>query len=353
LTFGIVLPAERYPDAGSQVEFQRQFVEQLRGRPGIDAVGGVFPLPLTGMGLGSRYAPDLASFGDGSARQAQYRLTYPGYFESLSTPVIAGRTFRQADQDGARNVVVINRSLAERAWPDEPAVGKRLFIRRGDRPEAAAVEVVGVVDHHAVVDVDEEGPETVWFLTAFAGEIGFFTGVTWTARTAGDPMSIAPTAREVLASLDPNLAVVNVEPLQTVVDESMAQMRFSTTMIGLFALLALVLSVVGLYGVLAYRVRQRLPEIGVRLAFGAAPTRIFSLVVGQGMLLVGLGIAIGVAFALVAGRLLSGQLVGVGAADPLTYAAIVAIFAAVAIAACALPALRATRVDPAVSLRDD
>jgi putative ABC transport system permease protein len=158
---------------------------------------------------------------------------------------------------------------------------------------------------------------------------------------------------ERLRALDPGLTLDDIEPLAERVRDSTAQLRFSTTLLAIFGLLALLLSVVGLYGVLAYRVRQRLPEIGVRLAFGAAPARIFSLVVGQGMGLVGLGIAIGVAVALVAGRLLSGQLVGIGAADPLTYVAIVAAFVAVAMAACALPALRATRVDPAISLRDE
>jgi len=353
LTFGFTLPADRYPDAERQVEFQRQFMQQLEALPQITRAGGGFPLPLTGAGFGSRYAPDLASFEDGSARQAQYRLVYPGYLETLGTQVLAGRTLSQADQDGARNYVVINEALANRAWPEESALGRTLFIRRGDRPEGVAVEVVGVVEHQAVEDLREDPLETVYFSSAFAGEIGFFTNITWTVRTDGDLLSIQPSIEQALAGLDADIPLTNVEPLQVRVDESTAQLRFSSTLFTLFGLLALLLAVVGLYGVLAYRVRQRLPELGVRMAFGATTGRIFSLVLRQGLLLVGAGLAAGTLLALAMTRGLSEQLVGLTAGDPLTYLAIITLFSLVATVACSVPALRATRTDPAETLGSD
>lgn len=350
LTFGFTLPADRYPDAERQVEFQRQFTQRLEELPQIIQAGGGFPLPLSGAGFGSRYAPDLAGFEDGSARQAQYRLVYPGYFETLGTQVLAGRALTQADQDGARNYVVVNEALSNRAWPGESALGKTLFIRRGDRPEGIATEVVGVVEHQAVQNLREDPIEVVYFPSSFAGSIGFFTGVTWTVRTQGDPFDARLPIEQVLADLDADIPLTNVEMLQTRVEEATAKMRFSSTLLSLFGLLALVLAVVGLYGVLAYRVRQRLPELGVRLAFGATAGRIFSLVLRQGLLLVGVGLGIGTLLALAMTRALTDQLVGLSASDPLTYLTIIVLFALVAAIACTVPALRATRADPAITL---
>jgi len=352
-TFNLVLPVERYPDAARQVEFQRQFKQRLESLPQIESSGAVFPLPLTGAGFGSRYAPDMASFEDGSARQAQYRLVYPGYFATLNTQLLAGRLLTQADQNLASNYVVINQALADRAWPNESPLGKRLFIRRGDRPEAAATEVVGVVAHQAIQDLREEAPEVVYFLTAFAGEIGFFTGVNWAVRSDTQPEQLRRMLEQSLAALDADIPLTDFAALQDQVDQATAEMRFSSTLISLFALLALLLAVVGLYGVLAYRVRQRMPELGLRIAFGATATRIFSLVLGQGMLLVGIGLALGMLLALSLTQALREQLVGLNATDPLTYMVIMLLFASVAALACVLPAWRATRTDPAVTLRNE
>ncbi|HKL53465.1 MAG TPA: FtsX-like permease family protein, partial [Wenzhouxiangellaceae bacterium] len=227
---------------------------------------------------------------------------------------------------------------------------KTLYIRRGDRPEGVATEVIGVVEHQAVQDLREEPIETVYFSSAFSGSIGFFTGMTWTVRTQGDPLAASVPIEQALAGLDADIPLTNVEPLQARVDEATSEMRFSSTLLTLFGLLALLLAVVGLYGVLAYRVRQRLPELGVRLAFGATAGRIFSLVLKQGLLLVGAGLVVGTLLALAMTRGLNDQLVGLSASDPLTYLAIIILFAMVAAVACSVPALRATRADPATTL---
>ena len=174
--------------------------------------------------------------------------------------------------------------------------------------------------------------------------------MTWTARTRGDPQAARTPIQEALAGLDADIPLTNVELLQARLEEATAEMRFSSTLLTLFGLLALLLAVVGLYGVLAYRVRQRLPELGVRMAFGATTGRIFSLVLKQGLLLVGVGLGVGTLLALVVTRGLADQLVGLGAGDPLTYLAVSVLFFLVAAIACTLPAVRATRTDPSATL---
>jgi putative ABC transport system permease protein len=311
----------------------------------------VFPLPLSGIGFGSRYATDLVTFEDGSARQATYHLTYPVFFEAIGAKLTAGRTLTQPDQDGARNVVVVNQALAERAWPGKSPIGETLYIRRGDRAEPAPTEVIGVIRHVSLATLDEEPAEAVYFPSAFGDAIGFGNGFAWTVRTAGDPRALLGPIQDALRRMDPDLPLQNEDTLADIVRDSTAPMRFSMTLTSIFGALAMLLAVVGLYGVLAYRVRQRRPELGVRLTFGAAPRGIFALVVRQGMVLVAIGLALGLAAALGLSRTLTKLLVGIGAADPLTYAGIIVLFALVAFLACALPAWRATRVDPAVTLR--
>ena len=351
LTFGYNLPNQRYPGAEEQLAFHRAFAEGLKALPGAVAVGGTFPLPLTGAGFGSRYAPDLATFDDGSARQAQYNITYPGYFETVDASLMAGRTFTDEDQAGVRNYVIVNEALVQRAWPGESAIGKKLYIRRGDRVAPAETEVIGVVRHLGQVSLDEESQEGVYMLSSFAGSLGFGNAFAWTVRTGGDPRAMLGPIHALLREMDPDLPLQNENTLAEIVQLSTNPLRFAMTLTSIFGLLALLLATVGLYGVLAYRVRQRRPELGMRLTFGAVPTDIFALVVRQGMVLVGIGLGVGLAAALAMSRTLSSMLVGVNATDPLTYAGIIVLFALVAMAACALPAWRATRVHPAVTLR--
>jgi len=351
LSFTYNLPAERYPEPARQLEFHRIFNDKLKGLPGVEQTGGVFPLPLSGINFGSRWATDLVTFEDGTARQANYHITFPGYFESIGATMLAGRTLTEQDQASGRNYVVVNEALAQRAWPDRSPIGETLYIRRGDRAVGEATEVVGVVRNIAHGALDEVPAEGVWFTSAFSDAIGHGNGFLWTVRAGGDPEALLAPIQAALRELDPELPVQNETTLAEVVRDSTAPMRFAMTLTSLFGGLALVLAAVGLYGVLAYRVRQRRPELGVRLTFGAAPGGIFALVVRQGMVLVAAGLAFGLAAALGLSRALESVLVGVGATDPATYLGIVVIFALVAFAACALPAWRATRVDPAVTLR--
>ncbi len=351
LTFGYNLPIQSYPGPTERLAFHRAFAESLKALPGAVKVGGAGPLPLTGQNFGSRYAPDLGTFEDGSARQANYNVTYPGYFETVEASLLAGRTFTEKDQDEVRNFVVVNEALAQRAWPGQSAIGKALYIRRGDRAEHAETEVIGVVRHLNQITLDEEPLEGVYLVASYADSIGFGNGFGWTVRTGGDPRALLGQIRALLREMDPDLALQNENTLEEILRQSTVPLRFAMTLTSIFGLLALLLATVGIYGVLAYRVRQRRPELGMRLTFGALPSDIFVLVVRQGMVLVGIGLGVGLAAALIMSRALSSLLVGVNATDPLTYAGIILMFGMVALAACALPAWRATRVDPAVSLR--
>ena len=350
-TFTYNLPAQMYPESEQQLAFHREVQQQLAALPGVLETGGSFPLPLSGINFGSRWSTDIVSFEDGSARQAIYHSTFPGYFQSIGATMLAGRGFTDQDQETARNYVVVNKALADLAWPGQNAIGETIFIRRGDVAEGVQVEVIGVVANPAHATLDEEPGEAVWFTSAYGDSIGFGNGFTWTVKTAGDPMNLLAPIRGVLRDLNPDVPLQNQNTMDEIVAASSAPMRFTMTLTTIFGALALTLAAVGLYGVLAYRVRQRRPELGVRLTFGAPPGGIFALVVRQGMVLVGIGLAIGLATALGLSQTLKTVLVGISASDPVTYAGIMVVFGLVALMACAIPAWRATRVDPAVTLR--
>jgi putative ABC transport system permease protein len=292
LTFTYALPAEKFPESEQQLAFHRELHSRIEALPGVMETGGAFPLPLSGIGFGSRWATDIVSFEDGSARQAQYHTTFPGYFETIGATMLAGRGFHEQDQETARNYVVVNKALADLGWPGESPLGKTMFIRRGDRAVGEQVEVIGVVNNPAHNTLDEESAEGVWFVSAFADEIGFGNGFSWTVRTSGDPMDLLAPVKAVLRDMDPDVPLQNENTLADIVGDSTATVRFTMTLTSIFGGLALLLAAVGLYGVLAYRVRQRRPELGVRLTFGAAPGGIFALVIRQGMVLVGIGLAL-------------------------------------------------------------
>src|ERR1019366_2631082 len=238
-----------------------------------------------------------------------FQIVLPGYFEVLHTALIAGRTFTEADNAPDQKGVVIDQMLAAKAFPGESAVGKRLLIRiRTAEPEW--VEVIGVVAHQRDPSLAVPGREQIYFTDGFEGHgaVGF-----WAIHTAGDPAKYASAVRAAIAKLDPHLLLTEMQPMDALVEHAQASTRFSLLLIGVFASVAALLAGVGLYGVLSTVVRQRTPEIGVRMALGAAPGTIFSLVVGQGLRLSAAGIALGLvgAFGLTRGV---ASLLGGGAA---------------------------------------
>jgi putative ABC transport system permease protein len=228
-------------------------------------------------------------------------------------------------------------------------VGKRILIRLRT-PEPEWVQIIGVVAHQMTTSLSDPGREQIYFTDGF---VSFGRIQRWAIRTAGDPGAYAGQVREALKALDPHLSLFEVQTMDVLVEHAQASARFSLLLIGVFATIAALLAGVGLYGVLSTLVRQRTAEIGVRMALGAAPTNIFQLVVGQGLVLSAMGIAVGVAAALGLTRAIASLLVGVRATDPVTYAAIILLFFVIATAASWIPALRAAALDPTEALRQN
>jgi predicted permease len=349
LTFDVALPQARYPDGTDRTAFQEAFKQRLLSIPGVEAVGATFPLPLTNGLMNGRYGLEEALTDPQAFRQAAYRSVVPGYFEAMGTQVLAGRTFSEADNADSALVVVVDAPLAERMWPGGSAVGERLLVR-AITPEPEWMQVIGVVEHQRSQSLAADGMETIYFPDHYMGTFG---NLTWTVRAGVDPLGLIDQVRAELRAHDASVPMDNMRPMQDYVEEAMGPTRFALTLIGVFAVLAVVLASVGLYGVLAYGVRQRTAEIGVRMAFGAERRTILGLVVGQGLALTGLGVLIGIVASVGLTRTMRPLLVGVTPTDPPTFIAISGIFVLVAALACWIPARRASRVDPVTALRDE
>jgi len=266
----------------------------------------------------------------------------------VRTRLLAGRAFTEADNVPTSTSVMIDRVLAAKAFPGQSAIGRRLFVRfRGDQPEW--LDVIGVVDQERRVTPAADGREQIYFTD---GQIGFGGG-TWVVRTAGDPAQLGVSVRGAVAQIDPLTLVTDVQPMSVYVNQVRAPTRFALALIGAFAVIALVLAAVGLYGVLSTVVRQRTAEIGVRMAFGAPKERIFRQMIGEGMRLSVVGVGVGVLAALALTRAMASMLVGVKPTDPITFVAIAVLFLGIAALSCWLPARRAAAMDPAIALRDD
>jgi putative ABC transport system permease protein len=280
---------------------------------------------------------------------AEPQIVVPGYFETLHTPLLAGRTFTEADNSPTRTGVVIDRLLAHKAFPKESAVGKRILIRaRTPKPEW--VEILGVVEHQRTTSLAELGREQIYLTDGFVGHGAAFQ---WAVRTSGNPAQIVREAREEIARFNPQLLIDEVQPMDVLVGRAQAQTRFSLFLIGVLAAIAAFLAGVGLYGVMSTIVRQRTAEIGVRMAVGADTGRIVRLVVGQGLVLSGAGIAGGLLVAYGLTSLMTSMLVEVKATDPFTFATMAMIFFGIAGIACWVPARRAAGLDPMAALREE
>ncbi len=350
LTFNVPLPFARYTTPEQRSTFSLQLKERLEALPGVRSAGAGFPVPLaTNAPFSGRYGTEEALADESFFRQADYRAVLPGYFETLGTRLLAGRTFTTADVVDSAAVVLVDELLAERTWPGEAAVGQR-FLVRVTSTEPQWVEVIGVVEHQRATDLARDGREAVYFHDGF---MGGFANFTWAVKSEVPPEGLVSQVRAAVAELDPAVPVADVATMEAHVVEAMAPTRFALALIGVFGTLALALAAVGLYGVLAYVVRQRTREIGVRVAFGAERGDILKLVVGQGMLLTLGGLAAGLVAAFWLTRFMSGLLVDVAPTDPITFAGTALVFAGVAALAAGLPALAATRVDPAVALREE
>jgi len=329
--------------------FKRQLREQLQAIPGVKTVTASFPLPLAGGFSPVRWGGAEAQNDPGRFQAADLQIVLPGYFEAMGTKLLAGRAFTEDDSAPDRNLLIVDQALAAKAFPNESAVGKRILFRVRT-PEAQWGEIIGVVAHQRNTSLVEPGREQL-FVTD--GYVNHGAASWWALRTDGDPAALASAVREVVHKQGKDTFINEMQPMDSRVTKAQAQTRFSLLLIGVFSTIAALLAGVGLYGVLATAVRQRTAEIGVRMALGAAPSRIFRLMVGKGLNLSAIGIALGVVGAFALTRVLASMLVEVKPTDPVTYVSVAALFLLIAVLASWLPALRAAGLDPTTALRSE
>jgi putative ABC transport system permease protein len=325
----------------------RQILERVSTLPGVKSAGAVSQLPLGGdfdmYGLQIKDKP-VANPEDAPSA-FRYGVT-PGYIEALGIPLQRGRSISAQDKENSQPVVLINELFAARIWPNEDPLGKQVQTGGPDKPWRTVVGVVGNVRHQGLDQPQKPQfyvPETQWPYPDSEMII--------TIRTAGDPSAVTGPAREAAWSVTRNLRITDVAPMNKVIGSSLAQRRFPMVLIGIFALAAILLAALGLYGLMAYSVTQRTVEIGVRMALGAQPREVLSLVIRQGLYLIGIGIGLGLVGALALRSLITGLLFEVKPTDPVTLVSVAFVLAVVAMVACYIPARRATKVDPLVALR--
>jgi putative ABC transport system permease protein len=346
LSFLVALPRTTYPEDHHRAAFFDQMIRKLQAMPQVRAVGLVQSLPIRGDYVLSFSIQGRSPERPGEEPSANYRSASPKYFQAMGIPVLRGRSFSERDNDTAPKVAVVDQAFVDRHFPDEDPIGKGIDIGNGTDGFYEIVGVVGDV-RHAGLDSDP----TPTMYVPFRQDM--FGGMWVVASTDGDPADLAPVARQVIRELDARLPAAQMGPLSAVLSESVAQRRFSMLLLGLFALIALFLASVGLYGVVAYTVSQRTQEIGVRMAIGAQAGDVLRMVVGGGMKLAFAGVAIGIAGAMALSRLVASMLYEVTPVDPASYAATTVLLLAVAALACYLPARRAMRVDPLTALRQE
>ncbi|MCA1593444.1 MAG: ABC transporter permease [Acidobacteria bacterium] len=344
LTVPINLGLLRYKATDGR-NFYRELLARVLAQPGVERASLVRFTPLGfSYAQGQVVAEGQAAQSGEEGTSVGFNMVGPGYLGTMGTPLVRGRDFTEADREGAPRVAVVNESLAETLWPGEDPLGKRLSF---DRTKGPFLEVVGVARDVKYRSLGEREHPYVYQPVLQSYE----PKMTLVVRTAGDPRAIAGAVREQIRALDPNLPVADIRTLGEQFDLSLFPARVAAWTLGGFGLLALVLAAVGIYGVVSYAVAQRTREIGVRMALGARRGDVLRLVMGEGLFVVGLGLAAGLLLALIATRVVAGFLYGVGTTDPLTFVAVPLVLGAIALAASYIPARRATRVDPMVALR--
>lgn len=364
LTVAFALPREAYPTAVSVRGLHQTLHDRAAVLLGVRAAAVATDLPLETYEI-RVFTPEGAASERDISRAVRLSWVHGPYFETLGIRLVRGRSFTADEFGEDRQVVIVNEKLASRFWPNEDPIGKRLRwgldVPENQNPWLTIVGVVGEVggSAQAAAIMGEDRPiqayEPFRQLPAFALDnavTSFGRDVRLAVRTEGDPARLAGPVRQLLADIDPQLAIARIALMDERLDETVAAQRFSAQLLAAFAGGALLLVAIGLYGLLAFTVSQRTREIGVRMALGAKPGVVVGLVLRQGLALVGTGFALGLVAALGTVRLLSAFLYGIGRYDPVTFVAVPVVLTAVAILACSLPAQRAARVDPQVALRD-
>ena len=352
MTFRFALPRAEYEERSRVLDFHRQLSDRLAAVPGVRQVGMTSALPLTGAKNAGPMEPAERPFPEGELGPIveQNRIT-PGYFETMSIPIVDGRGLEWTDQGDEFRGVVISETLARAFWPDQSAVGRMIRRQRGEN----SWEVVGVAGNVRFDDVQEEPLALAYFpvLSGTAESPNASYSMDVVVSVGGDPLDAIQGAREAVRAVDPRLPLINPRTVETIVAESMASTSFTVLLLGIAAGIALLLGTVGIYGVIAYIVSRRTQEIGVRMALGAPASTVLRGVLGQGMRLTAFGLAIGLLGSWGISRALASLLYGVTATDPLTFASTAGLLALVSLLATWIPARRAARIDPVEALRSE
>jgi predicted permease len=356
LTMRLSLPEASYQEPAQVVGFFSRLVEELRAVPGVRAAGAARSLPL-GSTIGDfglrvdGYVPP-----PGTGAKGDWQIVTAGYMEAMGEQIVRGRSIEFTDTSDSQLVGLINEEMARRYWEGRDPIGGRFRIggSRADRPWVTVVGIVKAVRHNGLDTVVKEKfyiPHTQWHRSL--GNANLIRGMTIVARTDGRPETLTAPIRDVIRRLDPNLPVADVRTMTDVVGTAMSAPRFTSVLLSIFGALALTLSAIGIYGVLSYVVSRRTREIGIRVAIGAGRPAVLRMVLGSGLSLAAAGIVTGLLLASGTTRLLRGLLHGVTPADPATFAVVAVGLLAVAALASALPAWRASRVDPVVALKSE
>jgi len=347
ITFTTELPDPRYPKPEMAAAFYRQLLERIRALPGVQSASSVIPLPMSDAVIRTSYEIEGRPVAKAEEPLAHIRVISTEYLSVMRIPLIKGRVFSDVDRADSQPVVLINKALVEKTFPGEDPIGKHIkpgFSTFGPSKMREIVGIVGDVKHRSLDRPDD--PEV--YVPQEQLGIGFMSGV---VRSSAPTASLVPAIREIVASLDKDIPLYEVKTMDDYVAGSVAQPRLSSTLLGIFAALALVLAMVGIYGVMSFSVEQRTNEIGIRMTLGAQRADVLRLVLRQGLAIAVIGVALGIAGTLATSGLLKSLLFGVRPGDPATLISVAILLVGCVLAACYIPARRATRVDPMVALR--
>jgi putative ABC transport system permease protein len=362
LTFHLDLPDSKYPTAEQQALFDKSLLEKMRAIPGVKSASLASQIPLSEGGWDMLFVIEGRPEPPPQLQPSlQVHVVSPGYFQTMGIPLLQGRDFTEQDNrehlrgDGkdwgaGLNSIIIDEEFAKQYWPNESPIGQRIRLPWGERSKQPVMTVVGVVGRVKKNRLSEEGGMVQSYLPIYQQPL---FGMSVVVKTSGEPAAMMSTIREQVSQLDPTLPIYGINTMKEMRDHNVAPDRLNLGLLGGFAVLALVLALIGLYGLLSFTVTQRHREIGVRMALGAQQFDVQKLVVGHGMRLIFIGAFIGLVGSFALTRILASALFKVAPTDPLTFASVTLLLCAAAIVSCYIPARRATKIHPMVALRQE
>ena len=345
LTMGMTLPRASYPNDSQVLDFHHAVRDRLESLPGVQSVALTAPLPLNFESWGLQFTIAGRDNPTRDKLDAGRQYVTPGYLESMGISLLQGRDFSTEDTPEGVRVALINRTMAERFWPDADPLGQQLRFESGEDEESATI--VGVVADSKRMFLSDDNDALVYFSQEQRPRYGNYLIV----RTQGDPLAMTSAIREAVWGIRPNLPLFEVRSMAEVVDQSLKPWKWSALVLGAFSIFALLLAGIGIYGVVAYAASQRTGEIGVRMALGADPGVIRQMILKKALILTGIGLGLGAVVSLALNRAMASFLYGVGVSDPMTYAVVLLILGGVSLLAALVPAQKASRTDPSVALR--